>query len=160
METYRQNVFSEAIGRELKFVQDNHSHSVEPGTLRGLHFQMPPYEQGKLVRCTSGRINDVAVDVRKGSTHFGQYVRVELSERNGAQLWIPPGFLHGFVTLDPNTAVSYKSTNYYDSDSDGAIRWNDPDLKVDWGSNSKEFTLSDKDKTARLFRNFKSPFKI
>jgi dTDP-4-dehydrorhamnose 3,5-epimerase len=160
MEIFRQNKFENAVNHDVKFVQENHSYSAKSGTLRGLHYQSPPFEQGKLVRCTRGRINDIAVDIRRGSPHLGQHVRVDLSEENGIQLWIPPGFLHGFVTLEDNTEVSYKCTNYYDAESDGTIRWNDPELKVDWGVDLKEITLSDKDKAARFFQDFNTPFEV
>jgi dTDP-4-dehydrorhamnose 3,5-epimerase len=132
-------------GIEGPFVQDNHSLSGEVGTLRGLHFQSEPSPQGKLVRCTRGRILDVAVDIRKGSPTYGQHVSEELSAKNGRQLWVPVGFAHGFVTLEPNTEVQYKVTSYYDPSADKGLAWDDPALGIDWGLGGKEPVLSGKD---------------
>lgn len=128
------------------FVQDNHSLSREQGVLRGLHFQIAPSPQGKLVRCTAGKILDVAVDIRKGSPTYGQHVSAELSAENGAQLWVPVGFAHGFVTLTPDTEVQYKVTGYYDADADRGLAWDDPALGIDWALAGQEPVLSDKDK--------------
>lgn len=158
METFRSSNFQDETGVETFFLQDNQSSSFHAGTVRGLHFQSPPMGQGKLVRCTRGALLDVAVDVRAGSPTYGQHVKVELSQENGVQLWIPEGFLHGFVTLKDQTDISYKCTNYYSSEHDGAVFWNDPDLKIDWGVSEKEAFVSDKDKSAQSFANFKSPF--
>jgi len=133
METFREDVFAEHAGENVKFIQDNHSTSFNKGTVRGLHFQSPPFGQGKLVKCTRGKLIDVAVDARAGSPTYGQHVAVELSEENGCQLWIPVGFLHGFVTLTDNTDINYKCTNYYSSAHDGSVLWNDPNLAIDWG---------------------------
>ncbi|MCQ8184169.1 dTDP-4-dehydrorhamnose 3,5-epimerase [Parvularcula maris] len=132
-------------GIEGPFVQDNHSLSGGVGTLRGLHFQTEPSPQGKLVRCTRGRILDVAVDIRQGSPTYGQHVSEELSAENGRQLWVPAGFAHGFVTLEPNTEVQYKVTSYYDPEADKGLAWDDPALGIDWGLGGKEPVLSGKD---------------
>ncbi len=132
--------------------------SHEVGTLRGLHFQSPPNAQDKLVRCGRGRLFDVAVDIRKGSPTFGDWVGVELSSDNGKQMLIPAGFLHGFVTLEPDTEIIYKCTDYYAPESDGAIRFDDPDIQVDWGISADRVTLSDKDASAPFLKDFDSPF--
>lgn len=147
----------EAAGVSLpEFVQDNHSLSREAGTLRGLHYQSPPFAQGKLVRCGRGSLFDVAVDARRGSETYGQWVGVELSFENGRQIWVPPGFLHGFVTREPDTEVVYKCTAHYDRASDGGVRWNS--LGIDWGVSDP--VLSDKDRTAPAFADWTSPFTI
>lgn len=136
------------------FVQDNHSMSTQAGTLRGLHYQSPPHAQGKLVRCGRGRLLDVAVDIRKGSPTYGQWVGEELSFKNGRQLWIPVGFLHGFVTLEPDTEILYKCTDHYAPECDGAVRWDS--LGIDWGVSAP--MLSAKDTSAPGFADFDSPF--
>lgn len=146
-------------GVETAFVQDNHSYSAAAGTVRGLHYQRPPHVQGKLVRVARGAIRDVAVDVRAGSPTYGRWVAEELSAENGAQLWIPRGFLHGFVTLVPDTEVLYKVDAPYAPDCDGAIRFDDPDLAVDWGLAPGAAVLSDKDAAAPSFRDFATPFR-
>lgn len=138
------------------FVQDNHSMSARKGTLRGLHYQAPPHAQGKLVRCGRGALIDVAVDGRRGSPTYGQHVAVELSFENGRQLWIPAGFLHGFVTLRDDTEICYKCTDYYDKASDGAVRWDS--LGIDWGV--ADPVLSDKDEAAIPFADWQSPFEV
>lgn len=146
----------EAAGLHLpEFVQDNHSMSHDVGTLRGLHFQAPPHAQGKLVRCGRGRLFDVAVDIRKGSPTYGRWVGAELSFENGRQLWIPEGFLHGFVTREPDTEIIYKCTDHYAPDSDGAVRWDS--CGIDWDLNANP-VLSDKDAAAPLLADFDSPF--
>ncbi len=147
----------EAAGIDYDFVQDNHSLSAEVGTVRGLHFQSPPHAQAKLVRCGRGRLFDVAVDIRKGSPTFGQWFGVELSFENGKQLMIPAGFLHGFVTREPDTEIIYKCTDYYAPECDGAVRFNDPDLGIDWGLDRAPL-LSKKDANAPYFKDFDSPF--
>lgn len=136
------------------FVQDNHSMSRRAGTVRGLHYQAPPFAQGKLVRCGRGALVDVAVDARRGSPTYGQWVAVELSFENGRQLWIPAGFLHGFVTREPDTEIVYKCTAHYDRSSDGAVRWDS--LGIDWGV--EDPLLSDKDRDAPAFADWQSPF--
>ncbi|MDR0991961.1 MAG: dTDP-4-dehydrorhamnose 3,5-epimerase [Ruminococcus sp.] len=126
------------------FVQDNHSFSEQKGTLRGLHYQAEPYAQAKLLRCTRGAILDVAVDIRTDSPFFGKYVAFELSAENFKQLYIPRGFAHGFITLTDNCEVQYKTDNFYDKASDRGIIWNDPEIGIDWGTDSP--VLSEKDK--------------
>lgn len=145
-------------GLDLAFVQDNHSFSAQKGTLRGLHYQRPPHAQDKLVRCTRGAIWDVAVDIRKGSPAYGQWVGVELSAENGRQLLIPKGFLHGFVTLTDDCEVQYKCTDLYAPDCDGAIRWDDPTIGIDWPLQGANPTLSAKDTVAPLLADLDSPF--
>ena len=144
-------------GIDMDFVQDNHSLSATVGTVRGLHFQSPPHAQAKLVRCGRGRLFDVAVDIRKGSPTFGQWVGYELSFENGLQLLIPAGFLHGFITREPDTEIIYKCSDYYAPDCDGAVRFDDPDLGIDWGLGGDP-VLSEKDTNAPLMADFDSPF--
>ena len=146
-------------GIAVEFVQDNHSFSAARGTLRGLHYQAPPHAQDKLVRCTAGAILDVAVDFRRGSPRFGQWVSRELTAANGAQLLVPKGFLHGFVTLSENCEVQYKCSDYYAPDSDGAVAWDDPDLAIDWGALPPGGPqLSTKDAAAPRLAEVESPF--
>ncbi|USJ25575.1 dTDP-4-dehydrorhamnose 3,5-epimerase [Ensifer adhaerens] len=145
METFRQVLFAEHVGA-FEFVQDNQSFSAEVGTVRGLHFQTEPKSQGKLVRCIAGAILDVAVDIRSGSPTYGAHVAVELTAENGKQLWVPPGFAHGFCTLKPNTEISYKVTDYYSAEHDRGLLWNDPRLGIDWPVDVEKAALSDKDK--------------
>jgi dTDP-4-dehydrorhamnose 3,5-epimerase len=150
-EVYRNDILS-AQGINSHFVQDNHVYSEKRGVLRGLHFQTPPNAQGKLVRCTRGAILDVAVDIRVGSPSFGHHVAVELSATNWQQLWVPPGFAHGYVTLEIDCEVMYKVTQYWNSDSERGIAWDDPSLAIDWGIASSALTIADKDRTnPRLF---------
>ena len=156
METFNAARVAEA-GLNLSFVQDNHSMSAKVGTLRGLHFQTPPHAQDKLVRCSKGAILDVAVDIRRGSPTYGKWVGVELSEANGKQLLVPKGFLHGFVTRSENTEVQYKCTDVYAPDCDGGIRWDDPEIGIDWGLTGDP-VLSAKDTVAPLLRDYNSPF--
>lgn len=155
-ESWNRRTLREA-GIELpEFVQDNHSFSTAQGTLRGLHYQSPPNAQGKLVRCGRGALLDVAVDARRGSPSYGQWVARELSFENGRQLWIPAGFLHGFVTLQPDTEIIYKCTDHYAPESDGAVRFDS--LGIDWGVNPASVVLSGKDDTAPAFADWVSPF--
>lgn len=135
------------LGLELDFVQDNHSLSRPRGTVRGLHFQLPPHGQGKLVRVIAGAVRDVAVDIRVGSPTYGRHVAVDLSAENGRMLWVPEGFAHGFATLVPDTEVVYKVTGFYDRDSDRGLRFDDPALGIDWGIRPEEAVLSPKDRT-------------
>ncbi|MGE3066510.1 MAG: dTDP-4-dehydrorhamnose 3,5-epimerase [Hyphomicrobiaceae bacterium] len=136
----------EAAGLPVDFVQDNHSLSVSPGVIRGLHFQTEPHAQGKLVRVTRGAIYDVAVDIRRGSPTYGRHVAVELSARNWRQLWVPAGFAHGFCTIEPDTEVLYKVTDFYAPDCDRGLAWNDPALGIAWPVAQGTETLSDKDR--------------
>ncbi|HRK42638.1 MAG TPA: dTDP-4-dehydrorhamnose 3,5-epimerase [Gemmobacter sp.] len=154
-ETWNAARMAEA-GLDLAFVQDNHSFSAEKGTLRGLHFQRPPRAQDKLVRCTRGAILDVAVDIRKGSPSYGQWVGVELSAENGQQLLVPKGFLHGFLTLTADCEVQYKCTDTYAPDCDGAVAWDS--VGIDWGLNGDTPVLSAKDAVAQALADFDSPF--
>ena len=144
-----------AAGIDLEFVQDNHSASADAGTLRGMHYQAPPRAQDKLVRCTRGAILDVVFDVRKGSPTYGRWVGEELTEKNGRQLLVPKGFLHGFVTLAPDCEVQYKVTDFYDAECDGSVRWDS--LGIDWGLTNSPI-LSDKDLNAPAFDSWDSPF--
>ncbi|EET9131725.1 dTDP-4-dehydrorhamnose 3,5-epimerase [Escherichia coli] len=143
MESFNQKVFEEAVGRKVEFVQDNHSKSSK-GVLRGLHYQLEPYAQGKLVRCVVGEVFDVAVDIRKSSPTFGKWVGVNLSAENKCQLWIPEGFAHGFLVLSEIAEFVYKTTNYYHPESEGCIKWDDSFLMIDWPN--KPIAISEKDK--------------
>ena len=142
-------------GLDLDFVQDNQSLSSK-GVLRGLHFQNPPFAQGKLVRVIKGAVLDVVLDIRKESTTYGQHFSIELNEENKTIFWIPPGFAHGFVTLEDDTIFTYKCTGVYNSASEEALLWSDKDLNIDWGA--IEALVSDKDLVAGSFKNFKSQF--
>jgi dTDP-4-dehydrorhamnose 3,5-epimerase len=144
-ETFRADVLATYVAQAV-FVQDNHVRSVQKGVLRGLHFQTPPHAQGKLVRCTRGAILDVGVDIRMGSPTYGRYVAAELSAANWRQLWVPPGFAHGYVTLEDDCEVIYKVTDYYAPDCDRGIAWNDPALGIDWRISAVDVILSDKDR--------------
>jgi len=155
-QTYTRRDYA-AAGIDGDFVQDNHSLSAQVGTVRGLHFQAPPHAQGKLVRCGRGAIFDVAVDIRKGSPTFGQWVGFELSAENGAQLYVPPGFAHGFMTLLPDSEIVYKCTDYYAPETEGALRWDDPAIGIDWPLKG-EAVLSAKDSVAPLLADLDSPF--
>lgn len=157
METFTKNKF-DALAPGLDFVQDNESYSKEVFTVRGLHYQAPPFAQDKLVRVLAGRVLDVVVDVRKGSPTFGKWVGEELSAKNGAQLLAPKGFLHGFMTLEPDTVVAYKVTAFYDGPSDGAVFWASPGLGISWPVGQGKAILSDKDLKAQAFEAFQSPF--
>ncbi len=149
-ESFNQEVFEAATGLSPVFVQDNHSKS-SVGVLRGLHYQLPPKEQGKLVRVIQGEIFDVAVDVRNISPTFGKWVGEMLSAENKKQLWIPEGFAHGFVTLSENAEFLYKTTNYYAPEQERCIAWNDPDIGIDWPLEDEPL-LSEKDKTGLAFK--------
>ncbi|MCX7288914.1 MAG: dTDP-4-dehydrorhamnose 3,5-epimerase [Rhodobacterales bacterium] len=146
-----------AAGLDLQWVQDNHSLSAEKGTVRGLHYQSPPRAQDKLVRCSRGAILDVAVDIRSGSPDYAKWVGVELSAENGRQLFVPKGFLHGFVTLTEGAEVQYKCTDTYSPENDGAVCWNDPAIGVDWGTGAP--VLSEKDSRAPLLAEIGQPFR-
>ncbi|RZS47467.1 dTDP-4-dehydrorhamnose 3,5-epimerase [Sphaerotilus mobilis] len=147
MESWNQRSFDAAVGHAVTFVQDNHSRSAR-GVLRGLHFQLPPHAQGKLVRCTQGRVFDVAVDMRASSPTFGRWAGVELSEENHRQFWIPPGFAHGFLVLSESADFLYKTTAFYDQPSEAAVRWDDPSLAIAWPLDGIEPLLSGKDRDA------------
>ncbi|MDB3912544.1 dTDP-4-dehydrorhamnose 3,5-epimerase [Paracoccaceae bacterium] len=155
-ETYNRKKYLE-IGIDIEFVQDNHSLSRDVGTLRGLHFQAPPHTQGKLVRCGSGAIFDVAVDIRRGSLTYGQWLGFELSAENGHQIYVPIGFAHGFVTLEPDSEIVYKCSDYYAPETEGALRWDDPDIGIEWPLQGNPI-LSKKDALAPLLKDFESPF--
>ena len=155
-ESYNRDKFINS-GIDNIFIQDNESKS-QKGVLRGLHFQNPPYDQGKLVRVMKGAVIDVALDIRKNSPTYGQWDSIELSESNKMMYWIPPGMAHGFVTLEDETVFFYKCTNLYNKASEGSIRWDDPDLNIDWGIS--EPIISEKDKIAPFFKDFKSRFEF
>ena len=156
-ETYNSAKYA-ALGVTVAFKQDNHSLSRSPWVLRGLHFQTPPKGQDKLVRCVRGRIWDVAVDLRRGSPTFGQWVAAELSADNGRQLFVPVGFAHAFLTLEPDCEVEYKVSELYAPDCDGGIRWSDPSIGVAWPLDGATPVLSDKDQNLPLLAQFDSPF--
>ena len=155
-ETYSQRAYAEH-GIDAVFVQDNHSLSAAAGTVRGLHFQAPPHAQAKLVRCGRGAIFDVAVDIRRGSPTYGRWTGYTLSAENGAQLYIPVGFAHGFATLEPDSEIIYKCSDYYAPETEGALRWDDPDIGIQWPLSAPP-VLSEKDATAPLLAGFNSPF--
>ena len=154
-ETWNQRDFERA-GVRCNFVQDNHVVSKPAGTLRGLHFQSEPYAQGKLVRVARGRIFDVAVDIRPDSATFGQWVGREIDCGGGEQLWIPPGFAHGYLTLEPRTEVIYKVDQYYSPFAEGGIRWDDPDLGIDWPNSGIRPVVSSRDRTLPTFAEWQS----
>jgi dTDP-4-dehydrorhamnose 3,5-epimerase len=153
-ESYNKDVFR-SNGIEVEFVQDNQSLS-QKGVLRGLHFQAPPFAQGKLVRVIKGAVLDVAVDVRKNSPTYGAHVAMELNEKNKTMFWIPAGFAHGFLTLEDETIFSYKCSDFYNKQSEDCILWNDPDLGINWGTTAP--LLSEKDLAGKHFKSFVSPF--
>ena len=148
-ESWNERAFNEAVGHEVRFVQDNHSRSAR-GVLRGLHFQLPPHAQGKLVRCVAGAVFDVAVDMRRSSPRFGRWVGVELTAENHRQLWIPPGFAHGFVVTSDSADFLYKATDYYAPQAEGSVRWDDPAIGIAWPELGMAPLLADKDARAPL----------
>ena len=158
-ETYRENELHEQAS-PVHFVQENESLSVACGTIRGLHFQVAPFAQGKLVKCLAGSVYDVAVDLRKGSATFGKWTSLTLASEVGNQLWIPPGFAHGFCTLEANSVLSYKVTAYYSAPSDRGLAWNDPELAIDWPSCAAPETISAKDKQLPALSKLPSHFDI
>jgi dTDP-4-dehydrorhamnose 3,5-epimerase len=158
-ETYNRRTFEQA-GIHADFVQDNQSLSEKRGTVRGLHFQTPPYAQAKLVRVLAGSIFDVAVDLRRGSARYGCWAGLTLSAANGKQLFIPKGFGHGFCTLEPNTIVAYKVDAFYSGPHDGGLRFDDPDIGIAWPVASHEITVSEKDRNLPLLSSFESPFTV
>ena len=147
LESYNQQVFDDALGREVHFVQDNHSRSAR-GVLRGLHYQLPPHAQGKLVRVTQGSVFDVAVDMRRGSPTFGRWVGVELTGQNHRQLWLPPGMAHGFLVTSDSADFLYKTTAYYAPQAERCVRWDDPAIGIDWPALGAAPLLSAKDAAA------------
>jgi dTDP-4-dehydrorhamnose 3,5-epimerase len=147
LESYNQKAFDDAVGHEVRFVQDNHSRSTK-GVLRGLHYQLTPHAQGKLVRVTQGSVFDVAVDVRRGSPTFGRWVGVELSGQNHRQLWLPPGMAHGFLVTSDSADFLYKTTAYYAPQAERSVRWDDPAIGIDWPLPGGAPTLSSKDAAA------------
>lgn len=154
-ESFNQARFEEALGYPVTFVQDNHSRSVK-GVLRGLHYQLPPHPQGKLVRCVVGEVFDVAVDIRQNSPTFGQWVGAYLSASNKRQLWIPAGFAHGFLTLSAEAEFLYKTTDYYAPQCDASIAWNDPDIGIAWPLDGLTPQLSAKDQHGNALRQAKT----
>jgi dTDP-4-dehydrorhamnose 3,5-epimerase len=144
-------------GIAVDFVQDNQSYSTLSGTIRGIHFQRPPHAQAKLVRCSRGRLIDYAVDLRRGSPTYGHYVAAELTADKGEQLFVPVGFGHAFITLEPGTEICYKVSDYYDADCDGGLRWDSPEIAIDW-PNVATVTLSERDRTLPTLVDFQSPF--
>ena len=157
-ETFRQSALDEAGFAGRVFVQDNHVRSTRRGVVRGLHFQAPPRAQDKLVRCVRGAVFDVAVDIRRGSPTFGQWVGAELSAENGVQLLAPKGFAHAYCTLTDDCEVIYKVTDYYAPEAEGALRWNDPALAIDWTVPAVEITTNARDAQAPLLADLDSPF--
>jgi dTDP-4-dehydrorhamnose 3,5-epimerase len=157
METFRQDLFEEALGYQVNFIQDNESKSTK-GVLRGLHYQLPPYTQAKLVRVIEGSVLDVAVDIRKASSTFGQHVVVELTAENKHQLFVPHGFAHGFVVLSDSATFAYKVDNYYAPEHDRGIVFNDKDLGIDWQLALEVLQLSDKDRAHPTLENAKDLF--
>ena len=155
-EVFSERRFAPHIG-SARFVQDNHTYSAAAGTLRGLHFQAPPVEQGKLVRVLRGAVYDVVVDIRVGSITYGRHVAVELSAANWRLLWVPPGFAHGFMTLEPGTEVEYKLTGYYSAEHDRGLAWNDPALAIAWPA-VYEPQLSPKDRRQPLLADLPAYF--
>lgn len=154
-ESFNEDKYSKILGSKVRFVQDNISVSKK-NVLRGLHFQNPPFAQGKLVTVLKGSVLDVAVDLRRNSKTYGKYEIVELSDKNKRQFWIPPGFAHGFCALEDDTIFSYKCSNYYSPEHEETIKWNDSNLGIDWGVNNP--IISDKDKKGKDFHTFVSPF--
>lgn len=157
METYSE-ARARAVGFDVRFVQDNQSFSAQTGTIRGLHFQRPPHAQAKLVRCVRGSIMDYAVDLRRGSPTYGEWVGGKLTAEGGEQLFVPIGFAHGFITLEPDVEVAYKVSDVYAPDCDGGIAWNDPAIGIDWPLPTSGAVLSDKDKALPFLTEFESPF--
>ena len=156
-ETFRANLFDEE-GVTGPFVQDNHAYSADAGVLRGLHFQKPPMAQAKLVRCIRGAILDVAVDIRKSSPTYGRHVSAELTAANGAQLYVPVGFAHAYLTLTPDSEVEYKVTEYYAPETEGGLAWDDPAIGIDWPLPNGAPSLSQKDTVLPGLADFDSPF--
>ena len=159
LESYNQDKFEDFIKKKVSFVQDNESKS-SMGVLRGLHYQKPPFDQAKLVRCIEGKVLDVAVDIRNGSKTYGQYIAIELSSENKRQLFVPRGFAHGFLALSDSAIFTYKVDNIYAPDYDEGICWNDSILNISWGIDESKILVSEKDSKLPFFSKFKSPFII
>lgn len=157
-ETFRADIFADRIGTHT-FVQDNEAMSSRVGTVRGMHFQSDPHAQGKLVRCTAGALFDVAIDIRQGSPTYGQWIGDTLTPGNGKQLWVPPGFAHGFCTLKPNTVVAYRVTSsYYNAECDKGLAWDDPAIGITWPDVADASTLSPKDRKQPLLADLPAYF--
>lgn len=154
-ESFNKEKFNEYVGEEVDFVQDNQSLSAK-NIVRGLHFQNPPFSQGKLVRVIKGEVVDVAVDIRKNSPTYGEHFAINLSEENKKMFWIPEGFAHGFSSLKDDTIFAYKCTNYYHKESEDSLFWNDPQLNINWGVSNP--IISEKDQEQKLIKNFKTKF--
>jgi len=154
-ESWNEQAFNKAVGADVRFVQDNHSRSAR-GVLRGLHYQLNPHTQGKLVRCVSGAVFDVAVDLRKSSPNFGRWQGVELSAENQRQLWVPPGFAHGFLVLTETADFLYKTTDYYAPQAEGCVRWNDPAIGIEWPDVGVAPMLAEKDAKAPMLATAKT----
>jgi dTDP-4-dehydrorhamnose 3,5-epimerase len=158
LESYNQKKFEQVVGK-TSFMQDNESKSSK-GVVRGLHFQKPPFEQAKLIRCIEGEVLDVAVDIRKKSKTYGEYVAVLLSGENKRQLFVPRGFAHGFIVISDNATIAYKVDNTYAPNYDAGIRWNDKELNIQWGMLEYQVLVSEKDAELPFFSEFESPFKL
>ena len=156
-ESFNAREFAEKTGKEVIFVQDNESMS-HYGVLRGLHFQLPPYSQSKLVRVVKGKVLDVAVDIRKGSSTYGKYVSCEMTGENKRQFFVPKGFAHGFCVLSDEAVFQYKCDGFYHPEAEGAIAWNDPNIAINWPITAEEIILSEKDKHHPCLKDFESPF--
>jgi len=159
VETFRQDQFEQAIGYKVNLCQDNESKSSK-GVLRGLHFQKPPFEQAKLVRCIEGKVIDVVVDIRKGSPTYGKHLAIELTGDNKRQLFVPRGFAHGFLVLSDSATFAYKVDNTYAPEFDAGIKYDDKELNINWGITEEEIQLSEKDKNLSFFKDLDSPFKF
>jgi len=157
MESFRHDLFEDGVGKQVNFVQDNESKSCK-GVLRGLHYQLPPFAQAKLVRVIEGEVLDIAVDIRKSSATFGQYVAVELTSQNKHQLFVPSGFAHGFIVLSDAAVFSYKVDNYYSQEYERGVLFNDKDLSIDWRLQMDAIRLSDKDKAQPALRDIDDLF--
>ena len=159
LETFRKHDFAE-IGVDCDFVQDNQAFSTQPGTVRGLHFQVPPHAQAKLVRVLRGAVFDVAVDLRRGSSTYGKWCGARLTADGGEQIFVPRGFAHGYSTLEPDTAVAYKVDAYYAPQSEAGLIWNDPAIDIDWSIPAEDVLVSDKDAKLPSLTSFNTPFEM
>jgi dTDP-4-dehydrorhamnose 3,5-epimerase len=158
VETYSRAVYKQLAGIEVEFIQDNHSRSEETGVIRGLHFQAPPYAQGKLIRVVRGSVQDVVVDIRVGSPTFGRHASIILTAENQEQIWVPKGFAHGLCTLEPGTEVSYKVTDYYNPGADRGLAWDDPVLGIEWRVAPDAAILSDRDRNHPVLKDLPAYF--